>query len=234
VCQFLTDLVEFTYHGSTTLFGPDCSVPLGYQHIAGFFADFGSFGGSLRPRCQAHSSWYHQRLQVVLQGHLSYYFRSVAKQLTALACKADFVGATNAEDTVFIPSDIQGPRPRSSSERLLIFVEHGNGKLGFLGKVGSKQDTNRIISAMPYLHGNDDTFRSLSLERRGGEGGRRGRTPRKDDEEGRRERQRRGLVGNTVPYIASHDGRSKGVHFGDGARGTKIGSSEKEGVEGRK
>lgn len=146
--QFLTSLARFTSDGGTTVFGPHFDKSIQCRSIVNLFIGF----WALPPEIVADSSstqfLVSSALARRIAAALSYYFRAAVKQLRTSPDNSVCITVTNHIGDGSTLRLIQGPRRRSASERFLAFVEHGKGKVGFLGKVGSKQDTCRIVFAM--------------------------------------------------------------------------------------
>ncbi|KAK5069098.1 hypothetical protein LTR64_008807 [Lithohypha guttulata] len=144
-------IAEFVSSGGTIVFGPECNIMTRQPSIADLLEDVWPL--QLRPSSQSCRTqfWVSPRLARCVAGALSHYFKRVARQLLDRSCASDSVYATESSAGASLPYGIWGPRYRSASERLLVFVEHGKGKLGVLGKLGSKQDTYRMISRMLSL-----------------------------------------------------------------------------------
>lgn len=140
--------MRFTCKGGITVLGPLCDESIEIRVIANLFIEF----WALRQKIAVDSSSTHFLVLVALARRLaaalSHYFRAIAKRLRTPADNSDPMSAMNHTRNNSPLIYVKGPRPRSASEQLLVFVECGQGKVGILGKVSSKQDTCCIIFAM--------------------------------------------------------------------------------------
>lgn len=141
-------LAQFASNGGTIIFGPECNIMTSQPSIADLLEDV----WPVRLQPSSHSCrtqfWVSPRHARCVAGALSYYFKQVARQLLDDSYTSDSVYTIESAASASLPHEIWEPRFRSASERFLVFVEHGKGKLGALGKLGSKQDTYRMISHM--------------------------------------------------------------------------------------